>query len=131
MGRLFIGARGVCLRLTLTLPAVLILASATFAGGAISYNPADPTVMIAGRAHGTVKSVDGGANWFNLVDLNGGPPAHAAMMEQEAVQRRGWLDSERFAEGLAVCQALPGPMSTQLAIWLGWICGVPAPAIDV
>src|SRR5436190_7386661 len=53
----------------------------------------------------------------------GGPPAHAAMMEQEAVQRRGWLDSERFAEGLAVCQALPGPMSTQLAIWLGWVRG--------
>lgn len=51
----------------------------------------------------------------------GGPYAHAGMMEQEAVQRRHWLDEAHFAEGLAVCQALPGPMSTQLAIWLGYV----------
>src|SRR5579871_1861904 len=51
----------------------------------------------------------------------GGPYAHVGMMEREAVHRLAWLDGDRYAEGLAVCQALPGPMSTQLAIWLGWV----------
>lgn len=51
----------------------------------------------------------------------GGPLAHLGMMEAEAVQRRQWVSAQRFAEGVAVCQALPGPMSTQLAIWLGYV----------
>ena len=36
----------------------------------ISYALSDPSIMIAGRSHGTLKSVDGGASWFKLVDLN-------------------------------------------------------------
>jgi chromate transporter len=51
----------------------------------------------------------------------GGPYAHAAVMEQETVQRAHWLEPEHFAEGMALCNALPGPMSTQLAIWLGTV----------
>src|SRR5262245_21644419 len=51
----------------------------------------------------------------------GGPLAHVGMMEEEAVRRRAWVDESQFTEGLAVCQALPGPMSTQLAIWLGYV----------
>lgn len=36
------------------------------------------------------------------------------------------MDEERFAEGVALCQVLPGPASTQLAIWLGYArAGVP------
>ncbi len=50
----------------------------------------------------------------------GGPLAHISMMEEEMVRRRGWVNAARFAEGVAVCQALPGPASTQLAIWLGY-----------
>lgn len=56
----------------------------------------------------------------------GGPLAHIGMMEEEMVRRRDWMDEERFAEGVALCQALPGPASTQLAIWLGYArAGVP------
>jgi chromate transporter len=50
----------------------------------------------------------------------GGPQAHIAMMEDECVQRRRWVTPERFAQGLALCNLLPGPASTQLAIWLGY-----------
>ncbi len=47
----------------------------------------------------------------------GGPLAHIAMMEAEAVERRGWLSKAQFMEGLALCQMLPGPASTQLGIY--------------
>jgi chromate transporter len=50
----------------------------------------------------------------------GGPQAHIAMMEDECVARRRWLTPDRFAQGLALCNLLPGPASTQLAIWIGY-----------
>ena len=53
----------------------------------------------------------------------GGPLAHIAMMEEAAVRRRGWLDRDQFQEGLAVCQMLPGPASTQLGIYIGYLRG--------
>ncbi|WP_126147076.1 chromate efflux transporter [Synechococcus elongatus] len=59
----------------------------------------------------------------------GGPQAHLAMMEEEAVQRRQWLTPEEFSEGIALCEMLPGPASTQMGIYIGyrqagWIGGV-------
>ena len=51
--------------------------SSSFAGGAIAYAPSNPTTMIAGSSHGTLKSVDGGTSWFEDVDLNAGPGANA------------------------------------------------------
>ena len=42
-----------------------------------------------------------------------------AMMEEEFVRGRQWVTQERFTEGLAVLKALPGPMATQMAIFLG------------
>ncbi|WP_017325623.1 chromate efflux transporter [Synechococcus sp. PCC 7336] len=51
----------------------------------------------------------------------GGPQAHIAMMNDEAVVRRQWLSPEEFAEGLAVCEMLPGPASTQMGIYTGYV----------
>lgn len=51
----------------------------------------------------------------------GGPLAHLAMMEEQVVTRRGWLTRDRFLEGWAVCQMLPGPASTQLGIYIGYL----------
>ncbi|MBI3911387.1 MAG: chromate efflux transporter [Armatimonadetes bacterium] len=51
----------------------------------------------------------------------GGPQAHIAMMEDECVRRRRWLDHDAFLEGLGVCNMLPGPASTQLGIWIGYV----------
>jgi chromate transporter len=53
----------------------------------------------------------------------GGPIAVIALMEKEAVRVRRWITSERFSEMYAVCKLLPGPVSTQMAICLGRICG--------
>ena len=51
----------------------------------------------------------------------GGPQAHIAMQNDEAVVRRQWLTQEQFSDGLAVCEMLPGPASTQMGIYLGYI----------
>ena len=52
----------------------------------------------------------------------GGPAAHIAMMEDEVVVRRRWLTRERFLDLLALANLLPGPSSSELAIYLGYEC---------
>jgi chromate transporter len=49
----------------------------------------------------------------------GGPAAHIAMMEDEVVNRRGWLPRERFLDLLGATNLIPGPNSTELAIHVG------------
>lgn len=49
----------------------------------------------------------------------GGPAAHTAMMREELVRRRAWVDDERFVDLLGATQLVPGPNSTELAIHLG------------
>jgi chromate transporter len=51
----------------------------------------------------------------------GGPAAHVAMMEEEFVRRRAWLTRERFLDLVGAVSLLPGPSSTELAIYLGEI----------
>lgn len=53
----------------------------------------------------------------------GGPQAHIAMINDEAVDRRGWLSTDEFSDGLAVCEMLPGPASTQMGIYTGYVYG--------
>ena len=50
----------------------------------------------------------------------GGPAAHIALMEREAVERRGWLSREGFLDLVGACNLLPGPSSTQVAMALGY-----------
>jgi chromate transporter len=47
----------------------------------------------------------------------GGPPAHIALLRRLVVDNRGWLDAEEFEDAVAACNLLPGPASTQLAIF--------------
>ncbi|HKF17687.1 MAG TPA: chromate efflux transporter [Candidatus Dormibacteraeota bacterium] len=49
----------------------------------------------------------------------GGPAVHVALMRRELVTRRGWLDQEEFNRMFAACNLIPGPSSTELAIFLG------------
>src|SRR5262249_16690529 len=47
----------------------------------------------------------------------GGPPAHIALLRRLCVDRRGWLDAHEFEDAISACNLLPGPASTQLAIY--------------
>jgi len=51
----------------------------------------------------------------------GGPAAHIAMMRQEVVERRKWMSNERFVDLIGVANMIPGPSSTELAIYLGYL----------
>ncbi len=50
----------------------------------------------------------------------GGPPAHIALLRNLCVERRRWLDAREFEDAVAACNLLPGPASTQLAIFCAW-----------
>jgi chromate transporter len=50
----------------------------------------------------------------------GGPPTHIAMLRRLAVEREGWLDEAEFEDAIAATNLLPGPASTQLAIFCAW-----------
>ena len=49
----------------------------------------------------------------------GGPAAHIAMMRDEVVRRRAWIDDDEFLELVGATNLIPGPNSTELAIYLG------------
>jgi chromate transporter len=53
----------------------------------------------------------------------GGPAAHIAMMEERFVRRREWVSHERFLDLVGAVNLLPGPSSTELAIYLGELRG--------
>jgi chromate transporter len=50
----------------------------------------------------------------------GGPPAHIALLRKLVVDREGWMDHLEFEDANAACHLLPGPSSTQLAIFCAY-----------
>jgi chromate transporter len=59
----------------------------------------------------------------------GGPPAHVALLRRLVVEREGWMDARAFEDANAACSLLPGPASTQLAIFCAYRVGGPAGAV--
>jgi chromate transporter len=59
----------------------------------------------------------------------GGPPAHIALLRQLCVQRRDWMTATEFEDAVAAMNLLPGPASTQLAIFCAWRLAGPAGAL--
>ena len=51
----------------------------------------------------------------------GGPAAHIAMMRDEVVRRRRWIADARFLDLLGMTSLIPGPNSTEMAIYLGYL----------
>lgn len=50
----------------------------------------------------------------------GGPATHIAMMREEVVDRRGWMDDQRFLDLVGATNLIPGPNSTEMAIHVGY-----------
>jgi chromate transporter len=50
----------------------------------------------------------------------GGPPTHIALLRRLCVEERRWMDAKEFEDGIAATNLLPGPASTQLAIFCAW-----------
>jgi chromate transporter len=50
----------------------------------------------------------------------GGPPTHIALLRCLCVEDRHWIESEDFEDGIAATNLLPGPASTQLAVFCAW-----------
>jgi chromate transporter len=59
----------------------------------------------------------------------GGPPAHVALLRELCVDRRRWIEAREFEDANAACGLLPGPASTQLAIFCAHRVGGGAGAV--
>src|ERR1700733_10557491 len=70
------------------------------------------------------------AQWLRLGCIGfGGPPTHIALLRRLCVDQRHWLDAKEFEDGISTTSLLPGPASTQLAIFCAWRLGGAAGAI--
>ncbi|MCO6489387.1 MAG: chromate efflux transporter [Phaeodactylibacter sp.] len=49
----------------------------------------------------------------------GGPAAHIAMMEEEVVQKRKWMDQQHFLDLVGATSLIPGPNSTEMTMHCG------------
>ena len=96
----------------------------------------------AGRAHSwtpapTSRSVRSPGERAVSATGFGGPPTHIAMLRRLAVEREAWIDEAEFEDATAATNLLPGPASTQLAVFCAWrLRGLPgrrwvAPASSV
>jgi chromate transporter len=59
--------------------------------------------------------------WLRLGCIGfGGPPTHIALLRRLCVEERRWIEAKEFEEAIATMNLLPGPASTQLAIYCAW-----------
>jgi chromate transporter len=62
----------------------------------------------------------------------GGGPASIPLIENEVVDEYGWMTVNEFSEVLAIGNALPGPIATKMAGYIGYTqCGVLGAAVGV
>jgi chromate transporter len=68
--------------------------------------------------------------WVRLGFINfGGPTGQIAILHEELVERRRWIDEGRFLHALNFAMLLPGPEAHQLAIYVGWLLNGTAGAL--
>lgn len=51
----------------------------------------------------------------------GGPAAHVALIEDQVVTRRRWIDRNHFLDIVSAINFIPGPNSTELVMHLGYL----------
>ena len=74
-----------------------------------TYRSPEPSLLTIAREWGRIGCVG-----------FGGPPAHIALLRELCVERRGWLEPRELEDAIAACNLLPGPASTQLAVFCAW-----------
>lgn len=82
----------------------------------MSNEPPVPKVVSGGASLATIAR-----EWTRLGCLGfGGPPTHIVLLRRLCVEERQWLDTKEFEDGIAATNVLPGPASTQLAVYCAW-----------
>src|SRR5271157_586479 len=77
----------------------------------------DPYARVARRPNLAVLALE----WGRIGCIGfGGPPTHIKLLRELCVERNGWLDGQEFEDAIAACNLLPGPASTELAIYCAW-----------
>ena len=51
----------------------------------------------------------------------GGPIATVGYMQRDLVEERKWLSRQDMLDGIALGQAMPGPLAAQVATWVGYL----------
>src|SRR5260370_14491489 len=60
----------------------------------------------------------------------GGPPAHVTLLRRLVVERNEWMSASEFEQANAASGLLPGPASTQLAIFCAYrVGGIPGAVV--
>jgi len=66
--------------------------------------------------------------WWEIVQvfltlgaLSPSGPGLTGILQTEVQEKRGWLSQERFVDGMALVNMLPGPSGAQLSLFLGYI----------
>lgn len=57
--------------------------------------------------------------YTNLIGYGGGP-ATIPLMEEEVVQQHHWMTTEEFSNTVGLANALPGPIATKMAGYIGY-----------
>jgi len=71
-----------------------------------------------------------GREWLRLGCVGfGGPPTHITLLRRLCVEDRAWIDAKELEDAIATTNLLPGPASTQLAIYCAWRLRGPLGAI--
>ena len=50
----------------------------------------------------------------------GGGPSMIPLMQEECVEKAGWVTREEFLDALALGNALPGPIAVKMAVLVGF-----------
>jgi chromate transporter len=86
----------------------------------LSQPPADARISLATVAR----------EWTRIgITGFGGPPAHIALLRRLVVDENHWMDAQAFEDANAACGLLPGPVSTQLAIFAAYRVAGPPGAV--
>jgi len=92
-------------------------------GQTVSLSPHPPVSLSPALPYSpTVPFKEAFRFWLKLGFISfGGPAGQISLMHKELVEKRKWIDEERFLHALNFCMLLPGPEAQQLATYIGWL----------